>query len=62
MADKKIKIRIQFTVEIDPDAWTLAYGVEKHEIRDDVKSYIKNMVQGSDGFGDGAGEVIWPGV
>jgi hypothetical protein len=37
-----MKVRVSFTVEIDPAAWTSNYGVEgAAAIRDDVKVYCE---------------------
>jgi hypothetical protein len=39
-----VKIRYSVTVEVDDDAWALEYGVERSDVRDDVKSYLDNMI------------------
>ena len=41
-----MKIKIEFTVNVDPDAWELNYGTGRNEIRDDVKGYVQNIVLG----------------
>ena len=41
-----MKVKIEFTVEIDPDAWILNYGCKPHQVRDDVKSYCRYGVFG----------------
>ena len=38
-----MKIKIEFTVDVDVDAWDLNYGTNRNEVRDDVKGYIKNI-------------------
>ena len=38
-----MKIKIEFTVDVNPDAWELNYGTNRNEVRDDVKGYIKNI-------------------
>ena len=38
-----MKIKIEFTVDVDVDAWELNYGTNRNEVRDDVKGYIKNI-------------------
>ena len=48
----KIKIRIELTVEVDPETWDLEYGTE--ELRQDVKDYVLNHVQGSAASESGA--------
>lgn len=43
-----MRVKISMTVEVNPEEWTLAYGVEgAAAIREDVKSYIRGQVQGS---------------
>jgi hypothetical protein len=36
-----MKIKINFTVDIDVDAWCLAYGDEPSEVREAVKCYVE---------------------
>lgn len=37
-----MKIHVEFTVDIEPDAWTLNYGISgAREIREDVKGYVE---------------------
>jgi hypothetical protein len=39
-----MKVRITLTVEIDPEAWTLNYGVAgAPDIRADVRAYIADL-------------------
>ena len=37
-----MKIKIEFTVHVDQDAWMENYGVLPFQVRDDVKSYVIN--------------------
>lgn len=37
-----MKIRVEFTVDIDADVWCEVYGIGKPDVRDDVRSYIEN--------------------
>jgi len=39
-----MKIKIEFTVDVDPEAWELNYGTSRNEIRDNVKDYVLNIV------------------
>jgi hypothetical protein len=49
-----VKISMRVTVEIDPNDWIAAFGVEgQSEIRDDVKQYIRSLLQGDGVFGSG---------
>ena len=38
--------KIEFTVDVDPEAWELNYGTGRNEIRNDVKGYVENIVFG----------------
>lgn len=41
-----MKVRLEFTVDVDPEAWTLAFGVKgSSEIREDVRAYMRNLIQ-----------------
>lgn len=42
-----MKIRVELTVEIDPDAWEMTYGTPRDELRQDVKTYVLGYIQGS---------------
>jgi hypothetical protein len=39
-----MKIRVTLTIEVDPEAWTLAYGTEPEDLREDVKTYVLGTV------------------
>lgn len=41
-----MKVKIEFTVDIDQENWVLNYGCEPHQVRDDVKSYCQYGVVG----------------
>ena len=36
-----MKIKVTFTLDVDPEAWALEYGIPKKEIRADVQSYFE---------------------
>jgi hypothetical protein len=36
-----MKIKIEFNVDIDPVVWAREYGLELHEVRADVKKYVR---------------------
>lgn len=36
-----MKVRVEFTVDIDPAAWEAEYGVSRLDVRNDVRDYIK---------------------
>lgn len=35
-----MKVRVEFTIDIDPEAWAEEYGVERSEVREDVKQHF----------------------
>ncbi|NKS33137.1 hypothetical protein GS534_24225 [Rhodococcus hoagii] len=40
-----MKVKIEVTVDIDPEAWTMNYGVEgAAAIREDVREYCRNTL------------------
>lgn len=39
-----MKIRIAFTIDVDPDAWTEEFGTDRTEIRDNVLSWAHAQV------------------
>ena len=39
-----MKVKLSFTVEIDPEEWMNSYFVERGEVRDDVKTYCEYML------------------
>lgn len=41
----EMKVRISFSVDIDPEAWILNYGCDPKDVREDVKSYVAYGVQ-----------------
>jgi hypothetical protein len=41
-----IKVRVTVTVTVDPERWELMYGGQD-DLRDDVKSYVREAVQQS---------------
>jgi hypothetical protein len=41
-----MKVKIAFTLDIDPECWTTEYGVEGiSEIRHDVQQYVEHGVR-----------------
>lgn len=43
---KTIPVKISLTVLVDTEGWAADYGIEgTAEIRKDVKSYVKNLLQ-----------------
>jgi hypothetical protein len=43
----KIKVRIEVTAEVDVEAWAETYGIAKADVREDVKTYALNQLQGA---------------
>jgi hypothetical protein len=52
-----VKIKVTMTIEIDPQDWMVTFGKERHEVREDVKSYIAAAIPESGAFGSGEIEV-----
>ena len=48
-----MKIRVSFTIDVDEEAWSLEYGVDKSEVRQDVKSHVLNALQSDHEASDG---------
>ena len=40
-----MKIRIVQTVDVDPEAWALDFGIEQKGVREDVKTYFAGWMQ-----------------
>lgn len=36
-----MKVRVEFTVDIDPEAWEMNYGVPRSEQREDIRNYCE---------------------
>jgi hypothetical protein len=48
MSDKKIKVAISVTVEVDADGWERDYGVSgTRAIRQDVNAYVNSLLNES---------------
>jgi hypothetical protein len=39
-----MKVKISFTVDIDPKQWADTYGIVVSDVREDVKDYVRSMV------------------
>lgn len=39
-----MRVKVTATVEIDPDLWASEYGIERAEVREDVKNYYANIL------------------
>jgi len=35
-----MKVKVSFTIDIDPDVWIENYGCEKKDVRQDVIDYV----------------------
>ena len=42
---EKMKVRIAVTVEVDVHGWVMDYGVHRDDVRDDVRTYVENVVR-----------------
>lgn len=45
-----MKIAVNIIVEVDPDVWADEYGIDKDEVRQDVKEHLLTNVQGAPGI------------
>jgi hypothetical protein len=43
-----MKVHVEFTVDIDPEAWDAAYGTgtDPKVVREDVRIYVENVIRG----------------
>jgi hypothetical protein len=54
----KIKVRVVLSLEVDTEAWGMAYGIdEPAEVRRDVVEYAADQVRGS-AAGSGEGGIV----
>ncbi len=42
-----MKIRLTYTVDVDPEMWKQAFGIDRSELREDVHAYFRNLIQQS---------------
>jgi hypothetical protein len=40
-----MKVRVTFTVDVDPEDWANAFGLERSEVRADVQRYLARIGQ-----------------
>jgi hypothetical protein len=45
MEHNTVKIALRITIELDADDWADEYGVDKRDVRDDVRSYVRTALQ-----------------
>lgn len=39
-----MKIAMTITIEIDADAWAAEYGIDRSEVREDVRRYVSTTL------------------
>lgn len=39
-----MKVKIEFTIHVDADGWATEYGIDRTDVRDDVKSHVYYLV------------------
>lgn len=39
-----MKVQIKVTIEVDPADWAEEFGLERSEVRTDVKNYFSNAI------------------
>lgn len=50
-----VRVRIVLTVELDESQWVRNFGLEDpHEVPEDVRTHVHELVSASDVFGDDA--------
>jgi hypothetical protein len=42
-----MNVRVTLSIEVDPEAWMLAYGCPPEDVREDVKVYVAGGVESS---------------
>lgn len=52
-----MKIVVSVTIEVDPDEWAGNNGIERSEVRSDVKEYVLNSVKALPSLEDVAAQV-----
>ncbi|WP_159030304.1 hypothetical protein [Streptomyces sp. CB01201] len=45
-----MKVRITITMDVDAEAWAFDYGLDRRDVRDDVKDYVAHLIVGSHHF------------
>jgi hypothetical protein len=40
-----MKIRLTYTVDVDPETWSNSFGVAREDVREDVRDYFRNLIQ-----------------
>lgn len=45
-----MRIAVQMVIEVDAEAWAEEYGIEKADVRQDVKNYVLNGIQTAAGI------------
>ncbi|MFD7164908.1 hypothetical protein [Streptomyces violascens] len=48
-----MKVRITITLDVDAEAWAHEYGLDRRDVREDVKDYVGHHVFGSRHVDDG---------
>lgn len=40
-----MKVRVELTLEVNVEGWIMDYGMDKKEVREDVKSWVQTLMQ-----------------
>lgn len=40
-----MKIKVEMTLEVNVEGWIMDYGIDKKEVREDVKSWVETFMQ-----------------
>jgi hypothetical protein len=63
-ANTSMRVRVSLTLEINPEDWMRAFGIVRSAVREDVKTYVHNLVQQAEVFDRDRGECpanVWEG-
>jgi len=45
MATKMMNVKISLTLEVNVEGWMMDYPMDKSEVREDVQSYVRTLLQ-----------------
>jgi len=52
-----MKIKITLSMDVDPEQWSLIYGIDRDCVREDVRDYVLNQVSQSTGVLESGADV-----
>jgi hypothetical protein len=45
MASNTMNVKISLTLEVNVEGWMMDYGMDRAEVREDVKSFVQTLLQ-----------------